>query len=441
MIRLSAWRAGLPALLAALALAWSGATAAAQDTTRGVRLGLRYTPGTVPGVLVLPVNGEVGDSVRAILQRDFEYGDRINVIALDFAAVDSANPDSRGSYNYPLYARLGAAAVVQATITETGLHVSVHGVATQKVERVKEFPVPETPLSAEWRMSLHAIADELEEWITGVRGVAATRILFERDGRIWQVDSDGANAIPLTGAIGAMSPTWHPRGTHVAFAARGERDLRIVMREASGDTRVVAGSAGAQYFSPAFSPDGSILVYARAGEDGGTDLFAINPFGNGPPRKLTVGRGRASNSPTFSPDGSQIAYMSDRGGTQEIYISDADGTNAQILTPFRFGDQRERSGPDWSPDGRLIAFQGKIDGLFQIFTVSPRERAPKQYTHQGNNEDPSWAPDSRHLVFTSTRTGARQLFVLDIESGRVRQLTRGAGGARLAAWSPLLRGR
>lgn len=430
-----------PVLLSALAVAWSSETAAAQDTTRGVRLGLRYTPGTKPGVLVLPVNGEVGDSVRAILERDLDYGDRVNVIALDFAAVDSASPESRGSYNYPLYARLGAVAVVQPTLTETGLHLAVHNVSTQKVEQVKDFPIAETPLSSEWRMAVHAVADELEYWITGVRGIAATRIVFERAGRIWQVDSDGANAIPLTGAVGAMSPTWHPHGTYVAFAARGERDLQILLRDTTGNTRVVAGSPGAQYFSPAFSPDGSTLVYARAGEDGGTDLFAINPFGNGPPRKLTVGRGRASNSPTFSPDGSQIAYMSDRGGTQEIYVSDADGTNAQILTPFRFGDQKERSGPDWSPDGRLIAFQGKIDGLFQVFTVSPRERVPRQYTNQGNNEDPSWAPDSRHLVFTSTRTGVRQLFVLDIESGRVRQLTRGAGGARLAAWSPLLRGR
>ena len=42
-----------------------------------------------------------------------------------------------------------------------------------------------------------------------------------------------------------------------------------------------------------------------------------------------------------------------------------------------------------------------------------------------------------HVVFTSTRTGSRQLFVLDTESGRARQLTRGAA-ARLAAWSPYL---
>ena len=45
-------------------------------------------------------------------------------------------------------------------------------------------------------------------------------------------------------------------------------------------------------------------------------------------------------------------------------------------------------------------------------------------TSEGRNEDPSWAPDGRHVVFTSTRSGARQLWVVDVESGRMRQLTR-----------------
>ena len=52
--------------------------AAAQDT---LRLVLRYDPNTKPGVLVLRIPGVNGDSLRAILQRDFDNGDRINVVA------------------------------------------------------------------------------------------------------------------------------------------------------------------------------------------------------------------------------------------------------------------------------------------------------------------------------------------------------------------------
>ena len=71
-----------------------------------------------------------------------------------------------------------------------------------------------------------------------------------------------------------------------------------------------------------------------------------------------------------------------------------------------------------------------------MHTISLRDKAVRRLTSEGRNEDPSWAPDSRHVVVASTRTGSQQLFVVDAETGRARQLTHGAGGARMAAWSP-----
>jgi len=164
-------------------------------------------------------------------------------------------------------------------------------------------------------------------------------------------------------------------------------------------------------------------------------------FSDGGVRRITVGRGTENTSPSFSPDGRQVAFTSGRSGHPEVYISDVDGTNAELLTPYVYGERSYRASPDWSPDNQAVAFQSEIGGTFQVMTIGLRDRAMKQLTSEGTNEDPSWAPDGRHLVFTSTRTGTRQLFVLDTESGRVRQITRGAP-ARLAAWSRTLpRGR
>jgi TolB protein len=409
--------------------------------SNAVRIGLRYDPGSKPGVLVLRVPGATGDSIRAIIQRDFDYGDRINVVAAEESGFPDTPVAGRNG-NYPLYGRLGALALVQATPTATGLRVAVHNVAAEKVEAVRDFPLAGAPDSREWRLSLHAVADEIELWITGTRGIAATRIAYVqgvRGGRLYVVDSDGAFPTPVGDAVGAMSPGWHPRGTHLVYSVVGTRGCcQIYVSElSSGTSRQIASVGAGLNSTPVFAPDAAVIVYTH-GEENGTDLFATTAFERGPARRITVGRGTDNTSPTFSPDGRRLAFTSGRLGRPEIYISDADGTNPELLTSYGFGDKNYRANPDWSPDGRLIAFQAQqTDGRFQLNTISLRDRSVKQLTSEGSNEDASWAPDSRHIIFSSTRTGTKQLFVIDSESGRWRQLTR-SGGVRLPAWSPPL---
>jgi TolB protein len=61
-------------------------------------------------------------------------------------------------------------------------------------------------------------------------------------------------------------------------------------------------------------------------------------------------------------------------------------------------------------------------------------RRVRQLTSSGRNEDPTWAPDGRHVAFISDRSGRRQIWIVDIETGRVRQLAT-PGAARLPSWS------
>jgi len=142
-----------------------------------------------------------------------------------------------------------------------------------------------------------------------------------------------------------------------------------------------------------------------------------------------------NTSPTFSPDGRRVAFMSARTGRPEIWVASVEGGTPEMLTQYEYGVNSERSAPDWSPDNRHIAYQSQTPGGFQLMLLSLRDGASRVLTSDGVNEDPSWAPDGRHLVFSSTRGGSKQLWVLDIETFRMRQLTRGAAGARLPAWS------
>ena len=422
----------LPALRRALAALLVAAPLLAQDTTsRGVRIGLTYDPGTKPGVVVLPVSGARGDSIRAIVQRDFDNGDRVNAIVLDGAIAQDASRAT--GPNWPLLARLGAAAAVQVTPTPAGFHVAVYNVATKRTALVKDFASGAPPDSRAWRAALHGISDELEEAFTGVRGISRSRILFERGRRIWAVDSDGEGATPLSEAGTPMSPAWHPNGRMIAYATYQPASISV-LDLTSGRARTLVGGAGV-FISPIFTPDGASVVYAHGVEEG-VDFYTASLSGGGG-RRLSVGRGSDNVSPSFSPDGRRLAFMSGRAGHPEIYTMDADGTNVDLLTPLAFGENPYRASPDWSPDGRLVAFQSMIAGNFQILTINLRDRSLKQLTSDGRNEDPSWAPDGRHLTFVSNRTGVRQLWVVDIESGRTRQLTRGPA-ARLPAWSPRL---
>jgi TolB protein len=409
---------------------------AAQDTAQ-VRIGLVYQAGVQPSVVVLPVGGVAGDSATAIIARDLDYSDRVRVTSGSGAEAYAAALGQDGNPpNYALWQRLGADAVVHADMIPNGIRVRIHDVRQQRLAGARDFPLDGAPLSREWRMSMHGVSDEIERWITGTRGIAQTRIAFERGGRLMIVDSDGAMETALTDGGGALSPSWHPSGRAIAYSAFGSRGSEIRIHDlVTNSTRRLSATGSGLNITPEWTPRGDSIVYAH-GEESGTDLFIVSVDG-GTPRRITVGRGRDNMSPSFSPDGRRLAFTSDRSGHPEIYTVDIDGANAELLTPFTIGDQSYRTSPSWSPDGRLIAFQARVAGRFQIMTINLRDRSMKQLTNEGINEDPSFAPDGRHLVFTSTRSGVRQLWVLDIETGRARQLTR-QGDSRLAAWSRVL---
>ncbi|MGI8619482.1 MAG: hypothetical protein ACR2L6_10395 [Gemmatimonadaceae bacterium] len=423
------------AAVGALSLALSLA-AAAQEAPRGVRIGLSYGAGVKPGVIVMPVEPVRGDSVRAIVQRDLDFGDRVTVIALDSAALRGLTPAAGRRFNYALFSRLGAAAIVRIMPIAGGYRAEVHDVTARKVLRTDEFTLASARSSGEWRMEIHGIADEIESWITGVKGMSRSRVLFVRGSDVWIVDSDGANQRQLTRGALTMSPAWHPNGRMIAYSRYGAAGTRIELHDLeTGARRVVRATPEGLNITPAFSPDGRQLLWAT-NRDGGTEIVSASLANLALARRVTVGRGTDNTSPTFSPDGRRIAFMSGRAGQPEVYISDSDGTNVQLLTEFTFGGTSYRASPAWSPDGRLIAYQATAGG-FQIMVLNLRDRAVKQLTSESVNEDPSWAPDGRHLVFTSSRSGVKQIWVIDSESGRLRQLTH-AAGARLADWSPHL---
>src|SRR6185312_15199640 len=114
----------------------------AQDTTRveeGVRIGVDYSPGVRPGLVVLPGSGL--DSVRAMVRRDLDYSDRFEMITVadlpPSATTGRGSGEDGGGVNYALYKSLGAQFAVELTESPNGATARLHDVNTGRMQSQK----------------------------------------------------------------------------------------------------------------------------------------------------------------------------------------------------------------------------------------------------------------------------------------------------------------
>ena len=417
---------------------------AGQDTAtidRGVRIGIMYHPGVRPGLVLLPEKATAADSARAILARDLDYSDRFEIITMpggDSVGATTATPgphaSAAASLNYPLYQALGADFAVGAVLTTDSAQVTVHDVTAGTIRRVVRVKLPAVE-SPRFRMAVHRIADQIIAATLGTSGIAATRVLFVMNGKLYQIDADGAGLKELRATAGReiMSPAWDHDGQHFAYMEFWEGHGQLFVEDEGGHRRAVTDGKTLD-FTPAFSPDGRTLAFSRATEEG-TDVYTMNIATNCCVQRLTVGRFSDNLSPIYSPDGQRLVFVSSRAGLPQIYVMAADGTDQQLFAPFDYGATGSSNAPDWSPDGQSVTFHRDVAGTLQVFVLDVRSRTVRQLTSLGRNSDPTWAPDSRHLAFVSDRAGYRQLWVIDMETGRIRPLLE-QSGTRLPAWSP-----
>jgi TolB protein len=429
----------------------------AQDTSaidRGVRIGIVYRPGVRPGVVVLPGHQAALDSARTMVIRDLDYSDRFEVITLpggdssSAGAAPASRPDpgparsrarppapAPGTLNYPLYRALGADFAIDVRAAGDTAVVVVHDVTAGVVRRTMSAVLPALGLPG-FRLAVHRLSDHILQATLGVPGMAATRILFVRDGKVYRIDQDGADqALASSSDHQAMSPAWARDGRRFAYMEFADGHGQLFVQDVVTNRRVSVALTGKTLdFTPAFSPDGQTLAFSRATEEG-TDVYTINLRDNCCLRRLTRGGFSDNLSPTYSPDGQRIAFVSTRPGLPQIYVMGADGTDQQLFAPFDYGVSGSSNAPEWSPDGQSVAFHRDVGGTLQVFVLDVRTRTVRQLTSLGRNEDPTWAPDSRHLAYVSDRSGYRQLWVIDLETGRIRPLLQ-QSGARLPAWSP-----
>ena len=128
-----------------------------------------------------------------------------------------------------------------------------------------------------------------------------------------------------------------------------------------------------------------------------------------------------------------IAFVSNRDGSDALFVMSADGGNVRRLTP----DLPPVSHPSWSADGQRIAFNAGSPTASDIYLIDRDGSGLTQVTRNAHaNFYPTWSPDGSRLAFSSNRDGDWDIYVMNADGSRVRQLVDSAGLDDKPQWSP-----
>jgi hypothetical protein len=316
--------------------------------------------------------------------------------------------------------------------------------AIRKVTAVPEAadstPVPEARVS--WEVGDTAIIgyDPARGELTGraLGGTTLTARIFGFDPVVWTVQ-----VIP-----GTLSLDRQRVGLGL-----GERDsLRPILRDEGGkpmgpatDLEWSTDPAGVVQVSPGGILDGlrpgKTIVTARAawGKDAVAEVFVVEDlllasnrsgkFGIYQVRSavadtlLPVRADSFDNiQPALSPDRTRIAFSSNRGGSYDLHLMDADGRNLRRLST----DPGVEGEPVWTPDGSRLVYSATPRGAqSQIFSLRPDGKPPEALTAvPGSNFSPAISADGSTLAFVSTRDGNQEIYVMPLAGGEARRVTR-----------------
>jgi len=177
------------------------------------------------------------------------------------------------------------------------------------------------------------------------------------------------------------------------------------------------------------SPNGKEIIFDLLG-----DIYKM-PISGGKPIRLAAGIAWQMQ-PTFSPDGKHIAFTSDQGGGDNIWVMDNDGENKKSVTNETF---RLLNSPAWSPDGDYIVARkhftsGRSLGAGEVWMYHKTGGSGVKLTKRPNDQkdlgEPSFSPDGKYIYFSQDATPGKTFhYSKDSVKGiyRIKRLDRKTG--------------
>jgi Tol biopolymer transport system component len=267
------------------------------------------------------------------------------------------------------------------------------------------------------------------------------------------INPDSTGRAPLTGSpVFDLSPAWSPDGTKLVFsrfagAPTFDREIWVINADGTGADQLTTGNDDQR---PAFSGDGTRITFQRF-DGGDTEIMVANADGSGvvPVTNNT----EFDFNPVFSPNSSRIAFDRENAVSgNEIWVMNADGSGQTALTPTDGSWVAEE--PDWSPDGTRLTFHrcdaddNECTGPDVIVTISAAAAvvpgtetivSTPDFMVPEVDSAPVYSPDGTRIAFERFNFGnqSSNVFTAPVAGGSQPQLT-SAGTDEDPDWQPIV---
>jgi eukaryotic-like serine/threonine-protein kinase len=262
-------------------------------------------------------------------------------------------------------------------------------------------------------------------------------------GTLWIIDVETRERTKIYDGD-AVGPRWSPHGQRIAFwglpnIGRGQRDITTI--SADGGKAVLVTDDAPLDWSPAWAPDGAALYFLS--DRGGSMNIWRAPIDEstgevtGPLEAVTTPSMWTGDLEIARTAGT-IAYVA--SNTQRnIHRIAFDPTTLQV----QGGDVPVTSGsthfvePSISPDGSTLVMRSS-SGQEDLYIVKPDGSGLRKITDDAaKDRGPSWSPDGKQIAFYSDRSGRYEIWTIDAEGSDLQQVTNTTErSVWFPAWSP-----
>ena len=265
----------------------------------------------------------------------------------------------------------------------------------------------------------------------GGDGKLYARTEVER-GELLRLDAKRSNFVALPSRISARTASFSPDGQWIAYS--GLPDPNLWRSRSDGQERIQMTTNFLQTALPAWSPDGRTIAFMGRRTTGTKwTIYVIGPEGGAARALFSDGRNDAE--PSWSPEGKRLAYCHWLGEADEMGIYLVDVANPKpAMVPGSAGMAQ----PRWSPDGKMLAAVRTAEGWLELLDLaSGRWRELTRYP----SAYPNWSRDGRFVNFTTRDGGGRSVRRVRIADGAIEDVAslRGVGQGRyfLGDWMGL----